>query len=90
MATIKINANPARVYVELISDTGERRTIEANEAGEFIIPAKSYRLYRVLEEKPEVIFQPWPDSRPYFVSTTGDNRLFPRCFCPSCMGVCRG
>lgn len=90
MATIKINANPARVYVELITDTGERRTIEANEAGEFIIPAKEYRIYRIVEEKPEVIFQYSPDSRAYFLSTNGDNGLFPRCFCPSCMGVYRG
>lgn len=73
MATIKINANPSRVYVELITDTGERRTIEANEAGEFTIPAKDYRIYRLVEEKPEVIFQASPDCRAYFLSTNGDS-----------------
>lgn len=85
-----MRADSNRVYVELITDTGERRTIEANEAGEFIIPAREYRIYRVLEEKPEAIFQPWPNCRAYFVSSTGAVTSFPRCSCPSCMGVCRG
>lgn len=70
MATLKITSNPSLVHVQLITDTGARRTIEATEAGEFIIPAKDYRRYIVMEERPEAIFQFRPESRAYFLSST--------------------
>lgn len=61
------SANPGLVHVEFYSENRDLCPVHPNEAGEFVIPAKDYRIYRILEEKPEAIYQFGPDGLASFL-----------------------